>query len=241
LARGRLLVGTSGFAYPDWAPLFYAPGTRAGGLLRAYAARLPAVELNNTFYRQPRPDVVAGWLADTPPDFRFAVKAQRGGSLRALGSAAAETVEWLTAPYRLFGQRLGSVLFRVPDNVARDDTRLASLLAAWPAGMPLTIEFQHPTWLADEVLESLRANHVALCATELDSAPTPDLRLTGHFVYLRLRRTSYTDEELAAWADRLAPFLEAGSDCFVFFRHDTDGRSALRALALTERLAARAG
>ena len=52
--------------YASWMPRFYAPGTRAVDLLRAYAARLSAVELNNTFYRQPTPSAIAGWLAMTP-------------------------------------------------------------------------------------------------------------------------------------------------------------------------------
>ena len=60
---GRLYVGTSGFSYPAWAPRFYRPATRSADLLREYGARLPAVELNNTFYRQPRPDAVASWLS----------------------------------------------------------------------------------------------------------------------------------------------------------------------------------
>jgi uncharacterized protein YecE (DUF72 family) len=233
--RGRLLVGTSGFAYPDWTPLFYPVGTPRDGLLKAYSARLPTVELNNTFYRQPRADNVASWMASVPSHFRFVAKAQRGGSMRAFGSAARQTIEWLTAPYRLFGERLGSVLLRVPGNVARDDDRLAALLAAWPASLPLTVELQHPSWLADEVFERLRTHGVALCATDLDDWPAPDLRLTGRFLYLRLRRHSYTDAELAGWADRLVPFLAAGTDCFVFLRHDADGRSALRALGLADR------
>ena len=236
--RGRLLAGTSGFAYPGWAPRFYQPATRAGALLADYAGRLPAVELNNTFYRQPRPDVIAGWLAATPADFRFVVKAQRGGSMRAFGAEAAATVGWLTGPYRLFGERLGSVLFRVPENVHRDDARLALLLGAWPAELPLTVELQHASWQADEVHALLREHGAALCATDLDGAPARDVRLTGGHLYLRLRRSAYADDELAAWADRLAPFLEAGNDCFVFFRHDADGESALRALRLLE-LAAR--
>ena len=75
---GRLRTGTSGFAYPAWSPRFYPAATRGPDLLRHYAARLATVELNNTFYRQPSPAAVDGWLAATPPDFRFAVKAQRG-------------------------------------------------------------------------------------------------------------------------------------------------------------------
>ena len=90
--RGAAYVGTSGFAYADWAPLFYPPGTQSNALLPAYAERLNAVELNNTFYQHPKPDRIAAWLAQTPADFRFVVKAQRGGSMRAFGEAAAQTV-----------------------------------------------------------------------------------------------------------------------------------------------------
>jgi uncharacterized protein YecE (DUF72 family) len=238
---GRLYVGTSGFSYTDWAPRFYPPGTRSTDLLREYSARLPAVELNNTFYRQPRPEAVAGWLANTPADFRFAVKAQRGGSMRAFGEAAQQTIAWLTGPYRLFGERLGCVLFRVPEQVRRDDLALASLLAAWPADMALALEFQHESWHVGEVYDRLAERSAALCATDLDGQLTPDLRRTAPLLYLRLRRTDYTPAELDVWAARLAVFLADGADCYVFFRHDESGESALRAAALREAVALTGG
>lgn len=232
MSRGRLYAGTSGFAYGSWAPLFYPAGTRADRLLVEYAARLNAVELNNTFYQQPRPERVAAWLSSTPAHFRFVVKAQRGGSMRAFGPAAPQTIGWLTAPYRPFAERLGGVLFRVPEPVKRDDERLRALLAAWPPELPLVVEFQDPSWQADEVHDLLAAHRVTLCATDLDGAPPPVVRLTGRSVYLRLRRTAYSTEDVSRWADRLGPFLDGGTDCYVFFRHDEDGSSALRAVEL---------
>ncbi|MDQ3937736.1 MAG: DUF72 domain-containing protein [Chloroflexota bacterium] len=238
---GRLFAGTSGFAYADWAPHFYPAGTRGAGLLREYAARLPAVELNNTFYQQPRPERIAAWLAATPDSFRFVVKAQRGGSLRAFGAAAQETLDWLTSPYRLFGERLGCVLFRVPDSVARDDERLETLLAAWPADLPLTVELEHRSWQVDEVAALLGRHAAALCATDLDDQPPPDLRATGAFLYLRLRRSAYTSAELDAWAARLAPFLADGLDCYVFFRHDERGEAGHRAVDLRKRVSRMVG
>lgn len=218
-------------------PTFYPAGSHPAQRLREYSERLPAVELNNTFYQQPRPERVAAWLSDTPPDFRFTVKAQRGASLRAFGAAAPETLAWLTGPYRLFGERLGCVLFRVPANVRRDDARLSALLAAWPADLPLSLDFKHTSWHTDEVFELLHARRVTLCATDLDDGDPPDLRLTGRFIYLRLRRASYTDAELATWSNRLAPFLADGRDCYVFFRHDEHGQSAIRARRLVTRTA----
>jgi uncharacterized protein YecE (DUF72 family) len=233
---GRLLVGTSGFSYKTWAPRFYPAELRAGDLLPYYSSRLPAVELNNTYYASPTPSKIAGWLDATPDDFRFSIKAQRGGSFRALQTDPAGSVAWLTGPYRAFGERLGTVLFRVPDNARRDDAKLQSLLAAWPADLPLTIEFQDPSWHVDETFAALAAAGAALCATELpDDDGPPILRRTGRFLYLRLRRHDYTDSELDAWAARLEPFVAAGDDAFVFFRHDDVGRGAELALTLQDR------
>jgi len=232
--RGRLLVGTSGFAYPDWAPRFYPAGLKAAALLPHYATRLPAVELNNTFYQQPTPPKIASWLAATPDHFRFVVKAQRGASWRALRQPdPAESVAWLTAPYRLFRERLGCVLFRVDASVKRDDEALGRLMAAWPRDLPVAFEFQDPSWEMDEVHAILREGGAALVATDQDDLDEPPLRRIGAFLYLRLRRTTMTDAGVDAWAARLAPFLDDGMDTYVFLRHDDDGASALRAERLS--------
>ncbi len=183
---------------------------------------------------------MAAWLAATPGDFRFAIKAQRGGSFRALQVDPAASVPWLTGPYRAFGARLGTVLFRVPEGVDRDDARLNALLEAWPRDLPLTMEFQEPSWHVDETFEALAHAGVALCTTELpEDADPPTIRRTGPFLYLRLRRHDYDPAGLASWADRLEPFLAAGDDAYVFFRHDELGRGPELARELAEAVAAR--
>jgi uncharacterized protein YecE (DUF72 family) len=232
---GRLYSGTSGFAYPDWAPAFYPAGTRPDRFLTLYARRFPACELNNTFYQRPTPARVAAWLAATPADFRFAVKGQRGATMRALMVDAPGSVAWLVDAIRPFGERLGSVLYRIPADVPRNDARLAELLSAWPRDVPLTMEFQDPSWVVDEVLEPLRAHGVVLCATDLDESPEPPtLRLTGPFLYLRLRRTTYTEDDLRTWAARIAPFLAGGRDVYAFFKHDETGDATRLATRLDE-------
>lgn len=236
--RGRLFAGTSGFAYRAWIGPFYPPGIPAGRLLASYADRLPACELNGTFYRQPSPSAIAAWVAATPPSFRFSVKAHRAASFRAFarGGDPAGDLGWLTAPLGGFGERLGAVLFRIPAEVAWDGGRLDALLDAWPAGLPLVVEAQDASWHRDETFASLRRHGAVLCATDLDDEEAePDLRLTGSFLYLRLRRAEYSPAALDAWAGRIEPFLAAGHDAFVFFRHD-DGQAPGRALALLDRL-----
>ena len=233
-----MLAGTSGFAYAGWAPRFYPADLRDRERLAPYAARLPACELNNTFYARPTIERIRAWCGSVPETFRFVVKAQRGASVRALYGDPAESIPWLTESLPEFGDRLGAVLFRVPDAAARHDERLGALLEAWPRAIPLVLEAHHASWQADETFAALRAAGAVLCATDVDKREVaPDIRRTGPFLYLRLRRTTRDDAALDAWARRLVPFLEDGMDAYVLFRHDEDGTSALHA----EGFAARVG
>ena len=230
---GRLYTGTSGFAYASWTPRFYPAGIRSSALLGAYARRLGAVELHNTFYRRPTPAAVDAWVAATPDHFRFCPKAQRGASWSALREAdPAPSVAWITDAVARFGSRLGLVLLSLPKMVTRDDEALARFLAAWPASVGLAVELMDPSWADDAVHARLAEHDVALVATDVDGADEPDLRRIGGSLYLRLRRTGYESDRIAAWADRLAPFLEDGLDVYAFFRHDDGGASALAAEAL---------
>ena len=245
---GRLLAGTSGFSYPGWIPRLYPPGTPASRFLATYATRFDAVELNNTFRRRPTPSAIAGWLSATPADFRFAIKAQRGSAVRALLGSAEDSVGWLTEPLPHFGSRLGAVLFELPAEMRRDgpwcdgdpgraDAALASVLRAWPADIPLVVELPDPSWHVDETFAALRAVGATLCATDLPGRDEPTLRRTSSRHYLRLRRDDYDQAALDAWAARLRPFLDAGDDAFVFFRHDPVGHAAELATAFAERFA----
>ena len=145
----------------------------------------------------------------------------------------ASGLDWLTGPYRAFGERLGAVLFRIPDSAKRDDDKLRRFLGAWPADLPLVVELREPSWQADETIRALADHDAALCITEMpeDDGP-PVIRRTSERLYLRLRRHDYTTAELEAWLTRLRPFLDAGDDAFVFFRHDEIGRGAELALEL---------
>jgi uncharacterized protein YecE (DUF72 family) len=195
------------------------------------------------------------------------VKAQRGSAVRALWGAPEESVRWLTEPLPEFGERLGAVLFRVPAEIRRDgpwvdgdpavaDARLGALLAAWPRDIPLVVELQDASWHVDETFAALREAGATLCTTELppegdegasadDATATaaaqrepPTIRRTGSFLYLRLRLHDYDAAALDAWAARIEPFLAAGDDVYVFFRHDPVGRAGELALELQSRLGA---
>src|SRR5262245_51183297 len=71
----QIFAGTSGFSYPQWKGSFYPPDLPDGELLAYYAARLPVVEINNTFYRMPRADLLTRWAEKVPDGFQFVLKA----------------------------------------------------------------------------------------------------------------------------------------------------------------------
>ncbi len=190
------------------------------------------MELNNTFYQRPTTARIEAWCAAVPTTFRFVVKAQRGATMRAIMTTPEESVAWLTERLDGFGDRLGAVLFRLPENVHRrpdgsSDAAVGRLLAAWPRTLPLVMEFIHPSWHVDETFAAVREAGAVLCTTEPpDAEAPPDIRVTGTGLYLRLRRHDYSKAELIAWAARIQPFLEAGHPAFVFFRHDESGHAA---------------
>jgi uncharacterized protein YecE (DUF72 family) len=71
----KLWVGTSGYSYKAWLGNFYPERLAAKEMLRFYASRLPAVEINNTFYRLPKESVLQSWAEQVPAEFSFVLKA----------------------------------------------------------------------------------------------------------------------------------------------------------------------
>jgi len=230
-------VGTSGFSYATWIPRFYAPGKASRKLLAAYAARLPAVELNNTFYRRPNEQQVQKWMRETGPDFRFCPKAQRGTAWRAWqDDDPSESFAWLTDSYAGFGSRLGPVLLSALGSRERNDEALERVLGAWPDPMRLALDLPHPSWADAAVRERVVTAGAAIVASDWDDREPPSLSGTGAFLYLRLRRSAYTEAELDRWAERIEAELAGGRDAFIFLRHDEGGQMALHAEALWQRL-----
>ena len=221
----EFLVGTSGFSYPAWRGVFYPEKHPASGMLSFYAGVFGAVEINNTFYRMPAPALLTGWIQQTPPRFRFALKAPQQITHRLrLKNAAEPALEFIRRSEAL-GTARGPLLFQLPPNLKADLTRLGDFLAALPGGIEPAFEFRHASWF----------DGAALCIAQTDDLDTT-LVATAPFGYARLRREEYSAGDLAAWAQRLRA-VDGWERVYVFLKHDEAGRAPELARAFLDALA----
>jgi uncharacterized protein YecE (DUF72 family) len=234
----RLYAGASGFSYKPWKGPFYPVDLPDAEMLGYYAARLPAVEINNTFYRLPKAKVLEDWAAQTPDGFRFVLKASRKITHIHRLKDVGEMLAYLFETAATMGPKLGPMLFQLPPYMKKDLDRLRAFLDLVPKDRRIALEFRNATWFEDDVLEALRAKDAALCHAETDSEgddrsnETAPLVATAPWGYLRLRRDDYADADLEAWAARIRG--QGWSEAYVFFKHEDEGAAPKLALRLME-------
>jgi len=229
---GKVYAGTSGWAYATWKPDFYPAKLASGKFLGHYASRLNTVEVNYTFRHFPTEKLLRGWMAATPPEFKFAVKAnQKITHIKRLKDVADFTGEFVASLQPLDAEKkLGPVLFQLPPYLKCDVALLKDFITALPRTLRSAFEFRHVSWFTDEVYEAMRAANVALCQAESEKLETPDVQ-TADFAYLRLRKQDYSAKQRKALTAKVADLANKG-DAFVYFKHEDTPEGALHAEAL---------
>lgn len=235
-------VGCSGWNYRDWRGRLYPSDVPARRWLECYAQRFDTVEVNATFYRLATRASVERWLAQTPEDFCFSVKASRYLThvkrLAGIDQGLRRFYEPL-APLRDAG-RLGAVLWQLPETFQRDERALARLLEQLPDGRH-AIELRHPSWFVQSVFALLRTHDVALVLGDHPQRPFQTHQATAGWRYIRFhygtrgRRGNYSKTELEEWAQRLHRW-RATHELLVYFNNDWEGFAPENALRLRRRL-----
>ena len=228
--------------YDDWRGRLYPEREPKRRWLELYAERFDTVEVNSTFYRLARRGAVAGWVAQTPEGFLFAVKASRYLThvrrLVGIGDGIRRFYEPLE-PLIEVG-RLGPVLWQLPENFHRDDRRLQGWVDALPAGLH-TIEFRHESWFVPEVFAVLRSRGVALTIGDHPRRPFQSYDATADWRFVRFhhgrrgRGGNYSATELQQWARRIAQWRRQ-TDVYAYFNNDWNGFAPANALYLRARL-----
>lgn len=230
----RVLAGTSGYSYKEWKGNFYPERLPSTKMLQFYAERLPTVEINNTFYRLPKANVLEAWRGQVPDDFRFVLKASRRITHDKRLNEANEPTEYLMRTAQTLGNQLGVILFQLPPFLRKDAALLDRFLRLLPDSPLAAFEFRHQSWFDEEIFALLRARNFALCIADTDDQTDTVLVSTADWGYVRLRRTDYSDQALTDWANRLR--MPDWNQVYVFFKHEDEGagpKFATRFLELT--------
>jgi uncharacterized protein YecE (DUF72 family) len=224
----QCFVGTSGFSYKEWRGSFYPDKLPAKQMLTYYAERLRSVEINNTFYRMPRAELLSGWCEQVPSNFRFVLKAsQKITHIARLGDL--DALAYFLKTSEVMGERRGPILFQMPPFFRKDSEKLGAFLQALGNQAQGAFEFRHPSWFEPDVLALLSNHGAALCGGDVDEeGRSPPLEKTADWGYLRLRRSAYDEGDLDTWAKNIR--AKGWQQVFIFFKHEEQGP------ALAERL-----
>jgi uncharacterized protein YecE (DUF72 family) len=178
------------------------------------------VEINNTFYRMPKVEMLENWARTTPPAFRFAIKASRRITHFAhiKAEAAADSLAFLYRALAALGEKRGPVLFQLPPVLKKDLPRLQAFLRLLPADHRAAFEFRNETWFADDVYDALKSVGAALCLSEREDNAPPPLVETAAWGYVRLRLETYSDADLEQWARKLA--ATRWQEVYAYFMHE---------------------
>jgi uncharacterized protein YecE (DUF72 family) len=238
-------VGCSGWNYDHWRHgVFYPPRCASRNWLRYYARYFDTVEINMTFYRLPKAQIVARWVEESPEDFVFAVKVSRYIThIKRL----LEVPQHLPLLYErieplLGSPKLGPLLWQLPPTFKLDLARLAGALEHLHDGRRHAFEFRHPSWFTEETYTLLREHGVALVIG--DRPQVNDFQtheLTADFTLVRFHggtrgwNGNYSHAELDEWAERLERW-SAEVDVFAYFNNDWEGYAIANALELKQKL-----
>jgi uncharacterized protein YecE (DUF72 family) len=237
-------IGCSGFHYKHWKGTFYPEKLAQSKWFNFYCQHFQTLELNVTFYRFPRLENLQVWYENSPPDFRFAVKAPRAithfkkfnGTEKMLSSFYDTVKTGLK-------EKCGCILFQMPPNYHYDALKLERILSSLDLSIPQVLEFRHESWWNEDVFSRLGEAHVSFCGMSHPELPATIIKNTG-LVYFRFHGTEqlyasrYSKAELDAFAESVLadPAIKTG---YVFFNNDINTSAVYNAKELDEVLTAK--
>lgn len=237
-------IGTSGWHYDHWRGPFYPQDLPKTRWFRYYMERFRTVELNNSFYQQPKDKTWDGWREEAPPGFRFAVKANRYIThMKRFKDPEQPLARFLKGAERLKSY-LGPVLFQTPPNFHRTGEnveRIEAFLKLLPRRHRHVFEFRHDSWFGEDTLDQLRRHHVGFCSYDMPDFDCP-VTATAPYAYIRFHgsdevyATNYTDEMLAGWTGQIKKLASGLDEVWIYFNNDAEGYAVANALKLREML-----
>lgn len=226
----QIWIGTSNIVVPGNKDSFPPPYNQQSRL-HYYAALFNSVEINQTFYKLPRPATFERWAGEVTGDFTFSVKLSKDIThSKGLQYNAGLVERFMYAAERLQEKR-GCLLVQFPGKISLDhfndvEALLQKLAAAGEACTWRTaVEFRNTSWYCGETYELLNEYKATLVLHDMPASAMMEPVTAAPFVYLRLHgaagdyRGSYSDSFLKQLAQQLYDLHQQGKDLYVYFNN----------------------
>jgi len=229
-------IGCSGYYYPQWKEKLYPKGLAPKNWLAHYSSIFNTVELNGTFYRQPKLADLRKYASQTPEDFTFSVKMSRYIShvQRLKEKETISTFQSLILEG--LGQKLQHFLFQMPPNFLYNEENLENVIEGIPHSPQNVIEFRNISWWNDDVKRQLASANITFCNVDFPKLESWFINTTDFF-YLRLHgnpvlfKTPYTKQKLIGFYNEIP---KNNKVCTVYFNNTMTEAGFENALTLKE-------
>jgi len=230
--------------YDHWRGRFYPEDLPKAGWFAHYSRVFDCVELNSSFYHQPKNATWDHWHDAAPPGFRFAVKANRFLThIKRFKDCEEPLKRFLDGAERLRGY-LGPILYQAPPNFGCTEENLARLedfLRLLPGRLRHVFEFRNASWFGEEGIALLKEHGAGFCVQDMPGMKCP-VTATAPHAYFRFHGAGqayagrYSDEILSQWAARIRS-LSGVDEVWVFFNNDLEGHAVENAKTMARLLA----
>jgi uncharacterized protein YecE (DUF72 family) len=230
-------IGCSGWNYKHWREIFYPQGLPQSRWFAFYAEHFDTVEINNSFYRLPKPETFDEWREQAPAGFCYAVKANRYLTQAKKLKDCEEPLERMMAATRHLESRLGPILYQLPPSMGLNLERLEDFLKLVPQDLTNVFEFRNQSWYVAETYGLLDRYGAAFCIHDMPGSASERIAI-GPATYVRFHGGEgkywgrYSDEGLLDWADWIVTQARSGRPVWCYFNNDIHGHAIADAQTL---------
>lgn len=149
LHADRVWLGSCAWSFDEWRDVFYPHTLPRNRWLQFYARHFRAVEMDSSFYHVPSARTVSHWEELAGPGFRFCPKLPKTLSHEKRLEQPAPEIAMMVRLAEELGPHLGCALLQLPPSFharSQEEKDLRAFLRAWPAHVPLAVEFRDQSW-----------------------------------------------------------------------------------------------
>lgn len=237
----KTFLGTSGWSYDEWVGPIYP--TKSTPKLKYYSSIFSTAEIDSTFYASPKPEMVQGWIRNTPTGFKFSLKLpQLITHKKRLENIEDDITQFLDLIKPISdSDKLGAVLAQLPPSFTKKSAKiLENFFQLLPPDFSYAVEFRDKSWEEKDTFNLLERYKISSVITDSPLELATELTTDWAFVRYHGRGQKiwydykYSEQEIFMLAKKLQGMQEKTSVVYGYFNNHYGGNAVENALQLIQ-------